>query len=316
MNLRALKSDIKAGAADPADDSGRCLSLLAEGTAINAIEVVEQSYKDFRATVSKLAMKIPDHAPVADKLAIVQEIVLEFENYRKRTDETLRDRQAGWRALTGQLFREVLRALGIDKGAPGVAALTQVIAGLTTAEEISGYGERVVRFLHPGEGAAGGPASPLKIADRSTTNNNAAGLNGGGIAVERVRKIMDAGSGGFAVLFSLSCLDVINERFGAEAVQDCLMAVSAFLTHSLHSDDAIYHWSDSSLLAVVVGRANQQILSAELRRIVSQNRDITINTGGHAIMLRIPLTFDITPIAQFEAPEDIYKLTPSGALRR
>ena len=179
------------------------LSLLAEGTAINAIEVEEQSYKDFRGSVSKLAIQIPDHMPMADKLAIVQGIVQEFENYRKKTKKRCAiGRPVGARSAM-QLFREVLRALGIDKGAPGVAALAQVIAGLTTAEEIGGYGERVVRFLHPGEGEAGGPASPLKMADRSTTNNNASGLNGGGIAVERLRKVMEAGSGGFVALFSL-----------------------------------------------------------------------------------------------------------------
>lgn len=312
MNLRGQKANRTAGAEDSSDDSGRCLSLLADGAAMNALDVEEASYQEFRGTIKKLTLQIPDHTPLADKLAIVQEIVQEFENYRKKTDETVRNRQAGWKGLAAQMLREVLRALGIDSGAPGVAALAQAIAGLTTADEIGAYGERLARFLHPGESAAGGPASPLKAADRSTTNNNASGLNGGGIAVERLRKVMEKGNGGFVVLFSLSCLEMIDERFGAEAVQDALMAVSAFLTQSLHAADAIYHWSDSSLLAIAVDRANEQILTAELRRIVAQNRDITIHTGGRSIMLRIPLNFDITPIAHFESAEDIYKLTPSG----
>jgi hypothetical protein len=87
------------------------------------------------------------------------------------------------------------------------------------------------------------------------------------------------------------------------------MAVSAFLTESLHSDDAIYHWSDSSLLAVLQGRANEQILTAELERIAMQNRETTVSIGGRATMLRIPISFDLTPIERLKSADDVYKIT-------
>jgi GGDEF domain-containing protein len=111
---------------------------------------------------------------------------------------------------------------------------------------------------------------------------------------------------------------MINQRFGPEAVEDCLMAVSAFLTQSLNSDDAIYHWSDSSLLAILQGRANDQILTAELERIAMQNRETSVNIGGRATMLRIPITFDLTPIERLKTADDLYKitlLTTSGRTR-
>jgi hypothetical protein len=56
-------------------------------------------------------------------------------------------------------------------------------------------------------------------------------------------------------------------------------------------------------------RANEQILSAELDRIVFQNRETSVNIGGRATMLRIPLTFDITPIERMQSPDDLYKIT-------
>ena len=88
------------------------------------------------------------------------------------------------------------------------------------------------------------------------------------------------GGDGFIVLFRLSCLDVISQRFGPEAVEDCLMAVSAFLTAGLHSDDSIYHWSDSALLAILQGRSSEYMVSAELDRIIAQNRESSINVAG------------------------------------
>jgi len=120
---------------------------------------------------------------------------------------------------------------------------------------------------------------------------------------------MASGRKGFIVLFRLTCLNMINQRFGPEAVEDCLMAVAAFLTQSLQSDDAVYHWSDSSLLAVLQGRVNEQILNAELQRIVYQNRETSVTIGGRTTMLRIPLTFDVTPIERLQTPDDLYKIT-------
>jgi GGDEF domain-containing protein len=126
---------------------------------------------------------------------------------------------------------------------------------------------------------------------------------------------MERGGAGFIVLIRLSCLEVINQRFGKEAVEDCLMAVSAFLTASLHSDDAIYHWSDSSLLAILQGRPSEQILAAELQRIASQNRDSSINVAGRTIMLRIPLAFELTPISRLRTADDLYRLSTQSTTK-
>jgi GGDEF domain-containing protein len=136
-------------------------------------------------------------------------------------------------------------------------------------------------------------ASVLKVADRSMDNDNAAGLRGGGSAVEHLKGIMERRGAGFIALFRLGCLEIISQRFGLEAVQDCLMAVAAFLTHNLHGNDAVFHWSDSSLLVI----------------LEAQNRDITVNIEKRTVMLRIPLEFDLTSIACLHSAEDLYKLT-------
>lgn len=91
------------------------------------------------------------------------------------------------------------------------------------------------------------------------------------------------------------------------------MAVSAFLTASLQGDDAIYHWNDSSLLAVLQGRPSEPILLAELQRIASQNRDSSIQVAGRTIVLRIPLAVELTPIDRLRVAEDLYRLSTQQA---
>jgi GGDEF domain-containing protein len=272
------------------------------------------AFNEFRAKVSQLALQMRDGLPDADKLALVRSVLHEFEQHRKLSEEALKDRLSGWRTLVSRLLADLLIKTGIDPASEDAAPLIRRVASLLTAEEIHGFLITLAEYLRVGGADGhGSRASELALADRSTENDNASGLRGGGVAVEHVRRIMDRDSTGFVVLFQLNCLDMIGERFGMEAVQDSLMAVSAFLTHSLRSDDAIYHWSGSSLLAVLQTPASLPILTAAMRRIVDNNRDITIQIGGRSVMLRIPLEFEITPISRLRNAEDLHKLTAPSA---
>lgn len=318
MNIRQITAWGKPGTGqlEVADISSveRSLTLLVEGAALNMPEIDVDTYKEFRRNVSRLALQIPDRLPDEDKLALLRTILHEFEIYRNGADRALKERTAGWRGLAILLFRDLLTSLGIGAESPEAAVLGQQIPGLASADDLQEWRRNVEEFLHPpdAEGQAQGLAS-LKTANRSTANDNASGLRGGGSAVEYLRSIMDRGGGGFIAVFRLSCLSVIGQRFGPEAVEDSLMAVSAFLTSSLHGDDAIFHWNDSSLLAILQGRPSEQILAAELHRIAQQNRECSINVAGRAIMLRIPMAFELTPINRLRSAEDLYRLSASQA---
>ena len=313
MNLRQMvawgNSQPAASGEPVVPDAERCLTLLVEGMALNVPEIDAASYKEFRENVDRLALKLPDRLPDDDKLALIRDILHEFERYRNCAEVALRERLSGWRTLVAKLLVELLGRLGIDSASVDAVPLVQRVASLLTGEEIHAFLILLSDFLRVSsvDGQAAN-ASSLKVSDHTIVNDNASGLRGGGSGVEHVRKIMERHGRGFVVLFRLSFLNVIGERFGMEAVQDSLMAVSAFLTSSLRNDDAIYHWSDSSLLAVLQSPTTEQILTAAMRRIVDNNRDITIQIGGRSVMLRIPLEFEITPIDSLRTADDLRKL--------
>ena len=299
------------------DETARSLTLLAEGAALATPEIDAQAYAEFRANVSKLAVRLPDRLPEDEKLALVRPILKEFDHYRKTAEEELRNRSNEWRGATELLLRDLLKSLGINEGASSASQLLKRIGGASSSREVAGLREALDRFLHPtGADSAPAEASQFRKADHSTENDNAAGLRGGGSAVERLRDIMARGGRGFIAKFELGSLEMISQRFGLETVHDCLMEVSAYLTHSLHSDDSIYHWSDSSLIAILQGRTNEKILSAELQRIASHNRDITVNVDGRNIMVRIPLWFDLTPIDSLRSADELCKLQVKHATNR
>ena len=292
----------------------RSLTQLTEGAASNMLAIDAADYRDFRAKVSQLALQLRDGLPDAERFALILSVLHEFEQYRKLSEEAMKDRVSGWRTLVSKLLVDLLARTGIDAGSRDAAPLVRRVASLLTGEELNGFLIQLTDFFRlSGMDHRTLRAAQLTVAARSTANDNAAGLRGGGTALEHVRKIMERNIGGYAVLFQLNCLGMIGERFGVEAVQDSLMAVSAFLTHSLRSDDAVYHWSDSSLLAILQTPVGVPILTAAMRRIVDNNRDITIQIGGRTVMLRIPLEFEITPIDQLRTAEDLNKLSAPSA---
>jgi hypothetical protein len=292
----------------------RSLTQLAEGAASNAVVVDPTDFTAFRGRVSHLALQMRDGLPDAERLGLILNVIHEFEHYRKLSDDAIRDRVCAWRTLVSKLLVDLLARTGIEAGSGDASPLVLRVASLLTSEEINGFIIQLTDFfrLTNADGRTA-RAAQLTAADRTTANDNAAGLRGGGAAVDHVRKIMERHISGYAVLFQLNCLSMIGERFGAEAVQDSLMAVSAFLTHSLRSDDAVYHWSDSSLLAILQTPVSVPILSAAMRRIIDNNRDITIRIGGRTVMLRIPLEYEITRIDQLRTADDLYKLSAPSA---
>jgi GGDEF domain-containing protein len=305
----------KAEAASP--QAERFLTLLVEGAALNTPEIDAETYHTFRANVSRLSLQLPDRLSDDEKLIQIRAVLHEFENYRNASESTLREQFAGWRTLVDTLLRELLLLLGLDTNSIEVSHLVAKIAELAETQDFRSYQILLREFLHPvdADGNAREIAAPLGVADRSAGNDNATGLRGVGSAVEHLQNIMDRGGDGYIALFRLGCMEMISQRFGLEAVQDCLMAVSAFLTHSLHGDDTIYHWSDSTLLAILPGPVSEQILTAGLQRVASQNRDITVNVGGRTIMLRIPLDFDLTPISCLHSADDLYKLSTKSEIK-
>jgi GGDEF domain-containing protein len=290
-------------------EAEQSLALLAEGAVQAVPEIDAKACQELRGKAKQVAAQLGCALPDGEQVSAVRSLVELFGEHRKGAESELGGRLSGWRAVAELLLRDLLKSLGISENAASAAQLFQRIAGASSATEIERLNEAIERFFHP-KGAGSSPAEALNFrkADHSTENDNAAGLRGGGRAVEDLRRIMESGGRGFIVLFRLSCLNMIHQRFGAEAVEDCLMAVAAFLTQSLHSDDTTYHWSDASLLSILQGRVNEQILRAELERIVLKNRETCVNIGGRATMLRIPITFDITPIDQLETAEDLLKI--------
>lgn len=312
MNLRQMSTRSQTRLTDglPIPIGQQCMELLLHGASTNVPAIDPKTYREFRSNVGRLALQIPKSGSDEDALLLTRTILHEFENYYAGAQSALRGSLDAWHGVVTTLLTALLESLGIQPSAQMGLVLKKRIRDLAAPEEIEKWREEVERLICPFlVTAQADSAEALKQMNPSKANDNAAGLMGGGSALEHVGKLMEEGVGAFIVVFELRCLNIISMRFGQEAVQDCLMAVSAFLTAGLESRDKIFHWSDSKLLAVLLGRPNEPILRAELDRIISKNRESTIRVAGRPIMVRIPLTFEILPINRLRSPEDLIRLS-------
>jgi GGDEF domain-containing protein len=288
----------------------RAMGLLLDGAALHLTQVNPLSYRHFRSAILRDALRLRDPQTEADLLKIVGCIVCDFEDYRSETDRIISARLEEWRNLARMLALQLGIRDKVDLKAGTWTRLMSLVSMAAEEAEIKLVHAKLLTLFRAGE-----DTETLKLKqekrdapDRSEQNDNAAGLRGGGAAIEHVRTMMGASRPGFVGLFRLNCLDVVGERFGVEGIQDCLMAVSAFLSQNMRREDVIYHWSESSLLAVCDRVVREDILSAELNRLLAHNRDLHINIGDRTVMLRIPIELKLFPISQLNSAEDLQNL--------
>ena len=165
----------------------RSLTLLAEGAAVNILSIWSlPSHTEFRGKVSHLAPQMRDGLPDADKLALVRSVLHEFEHYRNLSEDALRDRLSGWRMLVSKLLVDLLARTGIDPASTDAAPLVRRVASLLTVEEIQGFVLQLTDFFRLSDvDSKASRAAHLAVADRTTANDNATGLRGGGAALKQ-----------------------------------------------------------------------------------------------------------------------------------
>jgi GGDEF domain-containing protein len=291
----------------PAAD--KFLTKLIEQAVLDVSDLDVKANKKLRDNVGRLAPLLPALPLNASDLALMQQILEEFGRYHQSAEIAVRDQISGWRALVSKLLDMLLSEVGVKANSTDAAPLMKGVATLLTGEELHGFMILMTEFFRlkcaHGKADKTGGQQHITLA---ASNDNVTGLHGDGAAVEYVKDILDTGGKGFVVFFHLSSLCSIKERYGVEVMQDCMMAISAFLTRNLRSEDTIYYWNESYLLAVLPSPAAEKTMAAVIQNIVDKNRDITVRLGGRVVMLRVPMSYELTPISRLHTAADLYNL--------
>ena len=165
---------------DAAQNVNRFLTMMIEGAARAMPDLDSESWSRMTAEATSIAMQTPDRLPDDDKLAQIQKVLRELEQYGHSLQEQIKARQHEWRIITATLLRELEDRLGFD-----ASEMELRIGDLEKAEDLHEYRMQLGDFLHPDlSGSHDDTELHFRRTDLSTNNINAAGLRGGGSAVE------------------------------------------------------------------------------------------------------------------------------------
>jgi response regulator RpfG family c-di-GMP phosphodiesterase len=122
---------------------------------------------------------------------------------------------------------------------------------------------------------------------------------------------------GYAVLFKLSMLQTVEQRYGEGAAGDYLNSAAQFLIEALRPDDKLFHWGRDVLMAVVRRKISPGALRMEVDRLTLASRGQVMNVNGKSVMIACPIAFDLLPVSQFSTVEDmltVFNAKPIGMI--
>lgn len=125
------------------------------------------------------------------------------------------------------------------------------------------------------------------------------GLPGPSQAKELLTPLFGADHHTYVILFKLTMLETIEERYGEEAGADYLINVAQYLTQSLRSEDRLFHWGRNSLMAVVRRSISPVAVRMEVARLTSAPGDQVLDVHGRSIMVATSINSDFKPASQF-----------------
>jgi DNA-binding NarL/FixJ family response regulator len=150
-----------------------------------------------------------------------------------------------------------------------------------------------------------GPRSEIADVCQWDNHESATGLPGPTQARNHLAPLMGVDTHIYAVMFKLSMLQTLEQRYGEGVAGDYLNSAAQFLIQALRPEDKLFHWGRDVLMAVVRRNISPGAMRMEIDRLTLTSQGQVMNVNGKSIMIACPLAFDVQPVSQFPTLEDM-----------
>jgi FixJ family two-component response regulator len=131
------------------------------------------------------------------------------------------------------------------------------------------------------------------------------GLPGPSKARSFLEPLLGADNQSYAILLKLSLFPMIEARYGEAAAIDYVKSAVRFLKQALRPEDQLFHWSRDVLMAVARRQISPAALRMEFSRLMSNTQQHIVEANGKRVMVALPLTFDLLPVARFASLDEM-----------
>lgn len=217
---------------------------------------------------------------------------------RERAPETVRmlltgyaDLQSAIQAVNqGNIFRFLTKPCEKEELVKAINQGLEQYRSTITQKEIVKKAELIGRSQADWDAVDVQPAEEFK---------GPSGLPGPTQAKEHLEALFGSDSTYYVILFKLTLLKTIEERYGEAAAVDYLKSAVRFLAQPSRPEDRLFHWSRDVLMLVLGRQISAPALRLEIARQTAGPHQHILEVGGKRIMFGISTTFDLLPIAQF-----------------
>jgi GGDEF domain-containing protein len=149
------------------------------------------------------------------------------------------------------------------------------------------------------------PPSWDEAAIEAETADSPTGLRGRTKAKERLASVLGNGMPFYAVVFVLEGYASLEERFGADAAQDCLIAASNYLLQSLGSEDQLYHWDRYAFIGILTRETRPVDVTLDMMKSCGARPQQSIRVGQRTILASMPIKPNAVAIQEFQELGDL-----------
>jgi hypothetical protein len=151
----------------------------------------------------------------------------------------------------------------------------------------------------------GGSRSDWDTADHGGNFEDPASIPGPLQAKTHLEKLVGVDPQCYVVLFKLTLLHTVEERYGEEASGGYLDGMVQLLAQALRPDEQLFHWSTGVLMALVRRQISSPALRMEFSRFLGAMPQHIVDIHGKKTMIAMSTTFELLPACEFSTLEEM-----------
>jgi CheY-like chemotaxis protein/GGDEF domain-containing protein len=198
----------------------------------------------------------------------------------------------------GNIFRFLTKPCQKDVLVEAINSGLAKYRAAVAEKELAKKGEMIGRSDAEWDAAAPSPE------DKS---DGLAGLPGAEEARSYVQAMFGKDSQCFVVLFKLTLLQTVAERYGEEAAAEYLISAVQFLKGAFWTSDKLFQWNREVIMAVVERQVRPAAVRMEVQRLLMDNQQHVLELNGRKVMIAYSATFDLLPVAQFSSLDQMFE---------
>lgn len=284
----------------------RCVGLLVQGIIIHSPRLEAVSKADFSHDMTRHLAKSQQVQTTEELLPVLSSIMDSFASYGKRMERYAENVERELSSMLILLCEELLQ-----RGLPPVIeeCLGKLGEEISDAKNLQDFVQtrknlqKAFQWSIAPEKELLNSQTPLPVNFDSWESPT--GFPGPTKAKDYLARFKPEDISIYVVMFKLTSLHAVEQRYGGEAAQDYLNSTAQYMVQTLRREDRLFHWSRDILMAVVDRRVPDTAVRTEISRLVVANREQVIEVNGRKVMIANPITFDTRNLSRYESVVDL-----------